>query len=107
MVSGSCKCEYLRMYLPFSMYTICVLFVLCPSVFCHNPSLESKYTIIDNISLSYDSVEYCLPILQEKKIVIKGFNMLKMQSLEQKKTPYIHCQIFINYFLTIKVDFKI
>ncbi len=32
MVSGSCQCETLRMYLPFNVYMICVMFAL---VFCH------------------------------------------------------------------------
>ncbi len=35
MDSGSCQCEILRMYLPFNMYMICVLFVLRHSFLSH------------------------------------------------------------------------
>ncbi len=69
-----------------------------------SPPLESKYTIIDNISLSYNLVEYYLPILQQKeiKIVIRGLIMLKMQSLEPKKLP----PLFIAKF-SLTIFFKL
>jgi hypothetical protein len=54
--------------------------------------LESKYAIIDIIFVSYNLVEhYVSPFLKKTaiKIVVKGFIMLKIQSLEKmtKKHP--------------------
>jgi hypothetical protein len=56
--------------------------------------LESKYLIIDNISLSYNLVEnYVSPILQKGaiEIVVEGLIMIKIQSLDDKEAPYICC----------------
>jgi hypothetical protein len=56
--------------------------------------LESKYLIIDNISLSYNLVEnYVSPILQKEamEIVVEGLIMIKIQSLDDKEAPYICC----------------
>jgi hypothetical protein len=70
--------------------------------------LESKYLIIDNISLSYNLVEnYVSPILQKEAIdiAVKGLIMIKIQSLDVKEAPYICCWNFY-YFFTAKVDFE-
>jgi hypothetical protein len=63
--------------------------------------LESKYLIIDNISLSYNLVEnYVSPILQKEaiEIVAKGLIMIKIQSLVAKEAPYICCSNFIIFY---------
>jgi hypothetical protein len=68
-----------------------------------SPSLECKSTIIDNISLSYNLVEYCLPILQEKrnKNCYKRSHYVKDAEFRTKEAPSIYCQIFINNFFLL------
>jgi hypothetical protein len=49
VVFGSCQCETLRMYLPFSMYLICVLFVLRPSFLSRVDSVVFLNMISPNV----------------------------------------------------------
>jgi hypothetical protein len=67
--------------------------------------LESKYLIIDNISLSYNLVENYVSPKEAIEIVVKGLIMMKIQSLVAKEAPYICCWNFIIFF-TAKVDFE-
>lgn len=79
--------------------------------YCFRP-IQSKYPIIDIISLSYNLVtHYVSPSLQKEAIksVVKGLIMLKIQSFRKlaKKAPYIYCWTFHKWlYFTRKVDFE-
>jgi hypothetical protein len=76
--------------------------------YCFRP-IQSKYPIIDIISLSYNLVTHFVsPILQKEaiKIVVKGLIMLKIQSF-RVSAPYIYCSSLHKWlYFTPKVDFE-